>query len=119
MGKPRTKEPQKSKFGSHSTFSIEVARTKLNYELRLLRADNVVISTNVELRRDGAIPAPQFENVKGRIWNYMKNLSKRMNLIAQRIDGNTELLRDIITVREDLFYLAAWPLFMTEKLTKS
>lgn len=54
LGKPRTKSPQKSRFGSHSTFSVDSTRNKLMHELRLLGAKNVVISTNIELRKDGA-----------------------------------------------------------------
>ncbi len=53
FGKPRTRSPQQSRFGSHSTFSIATTRSNLSRELRLLGAANVILSTNIELRLDG------------------------------------------------------------------
>lgn len=49
--KARTQNPGKALFRQ---VSMEVARGILMNELRLLRAENVVLSTNIELRRDGA-----------------------------------------------------------------
>jgi hypothetical protein len=49
LGRPRT--PNRLEATFKNTFSA--ARDGLLSELRLMRADNVVLSTNVELRRDG------------------------------------------------------------------
>ncbi len=47
---PRTRLPRTSAFGKHS---IGKARDALLYELRMLGASRVVISTNLRLRQDG------------------------------------------------------------------
>lgn len=52
-GKPRTRTPQPSRFGSHSTFSVSTTTSKLMAELRRLGAKNIVLSTNLELRLHG------------------------------------------------------------------
>lgn len=46
---PRTDYPERSRFG----VSFAVARDDLLYELALMDATDIVLSTNVELRRDG------------------------------------------------------------------
>jgi len=46
---PRTDYPDRSRFG----VTFATARDELLYELELLGATDIVISTNVELRRDG------------------------------------------------------------------
>lgn len=49
-GKPRTRSPQDARFGSTT---VEIARRKLQHELKLLGATLPVVSTNIELRKDG------------------------------------------------------------------
>lgn len=48
-GWPRTDRPQRSRFAT----SQSEAQWKIRNELRLLGASDVIISTNIELRRDG------------------------------------------------------------------
>lgn len=56
-GRPRTNRPERSRFG----VSFAVARNRLFDELRLMGARLPVLSTNVELRRDGLPYARQSE----------------------------------------------------------
>lgn len=46
---PRTKYPERSRFA----VTFAVARDELLYELEMLGATDIVLSTNIELRRDG------------------------------------------------------------------
>lgn len=48
-GYPRTKHPERSRFQA----SLGYARDGLVYELRMLGAKDVILSTNIPLRRDG------------------------------------------------------------------
>ncbi|WP_421717460.1 J domain-containing protein [Algiphilus sp.] len=48
-GRPRTKRPERSRFG----VSLAVARDELIAEIQRLGGKQVVVSSNVELRRDG------------------------------------------------------------------
>lgn len=48
-GWPRTKSPTRARFDT----SLAGARDGLLYELRLMNATNIVINSNMELRRDG------------------------------------------------------------------
>ena len=51
---PRTKFPGDSRFGTHGRSpTVARARETLNLELGRLGASRVVVSTNIELRRDG------------------------------------------------------------------
>jgi hypothetical protein len=47
---PRTKYPQTSRFGNHSPHS---AGWELTNELKLLQAKNIIISSNLKVRKDG------------------------------------------------------------------
>lgn len=54
VGWPRTRQPQRSKFGLHGTgHSLYAARERLERELRLLGASGVLLSSNIPLRLDG------------------------------------------------------------------
>ena len=53
-GKPRTRYPERSRFGTYNNaLTVENTRNKLWEELRRLGASHVVLSTNIELRKDG------------------------------------------------------------------
>lgn len=56
-GRPRTKRPQSARFDTR----FAAARDEMMNELRLLGARNVVVSTNIALRRDGLPYANQPE----------------------------------------------------------
>lgn len=49
-GRPRKKYPTRAQFGDHS---FEKARKALSRELDLLRAEKLILSTNIPLRLDG------------------------------------------------------------------
>ncbi len=48
-GRPRTRYPKRSRFGAN----FVRARNCLMHEIKLLGGQNVVLSTNIPLRRDG------------------------------------------------------------------
>lgn len=52
-GRPRTANPQRSRFKAHVSHTLATVRNRLMNQLRQLGATDVVLSTNLRLRLDG------------------------------------------------------------------
>lgn len=86
---PRTDYPERSRFG----VSFAVARDELLYELDLLGATDVVISSNVELRRDGLPYANRPEPIDTGVAIYFTIDSRQQCIPVDRWDRVKDNLR--------------------------
>lgn len=95
VGKPRTRTAQYARFKS----GFAVARDALMRELRLLGARNIVLSTNIPLKRDGMPYAQQKEPEDKGVAIYFEYKAKPMCFACDRwnkIADNIQAVRKTI-----------------------
>ena len=59
---PRTENPKRANFGNHSAYKAGI---ELNNELKLLKAKNVLISSDMQSKQDGTLCQRQYNEDKG------------------------------------------------------
>lgn len=95
FGRPRSKRPERSRFA----VSLARARYQLMHELHLLGARNIVISSNVSLRRDGLPYANQPEPDDAGVAVYFTYKKEQMSFACDRWDrvrDNVQAIRHTI-----------------------
>lgn len=83
FGKPRTSHPARSKFGARS---VEGSRQILLKQLRLLGGKDLILSTNIKLRLDGAPYSNQTPPVDKGVSVYFKWKGNQMCFACDRWD---------------------------------
>ena len=95
QGRPRTQRPERSRFDT----TQDLAQRCLFDELHRLGARNIILSTNVKLRRDGMPYASQREPDDRGIAVYFKHKNRDMVFSCDRWDkvkDNTQAVRHTI-----------------------
>lgn len=94
-GWPRTKRPETARFAT----SFATARDMLMEELRLMGARNIVLSTNIALRRDGLPYASQKQPDDAGVAVYFEYKQRSMTFACDRwrkVEDNTQAIRKTI-----------------------
>lgn len=104
-GWPRTKTPQWSKFGD---YTFEYMRTELLRELGLLKATNIVISSNLRLRQDGFQFSGQRQPEDVGIAVYFKLSGKDQCIPCDKWHKVEDNLRAIVKTVEALRGIDRW-----------
>ena len=82
-GRPRTKFPERSRFGSRS---VDAATKELFSEIRLLGAGTPVLSSNIKLRRDGLPHSNQSPPIDKGVAVYFTHKKQAMCFACDRWD---------------------------------
>ena len=103
-GQPRTKRPESSRFD----MSFSHARDELMEELRLMGARYPVLSSNIELRRDGLPYANRPEPTDKGVAVYFQWRGKQMTFACDRWDRTRDNIRAIGKTISSVRGIARW-----------
>lgn len=103
-GRSRTKTPQRARFD----VTMSTARDELMSQLRLLGARSTVLSTNVELRRDGLPYANQKEPEDSAAAVYFQHKGRAMCFSCDRWDRVKDNIRAISKTIEAMRGIERW-----------
>lgn len=103
-GWPRTKSPQRSKFDT----SDEAAKQGILREIRLMGGGYPVISTNIELRRDGLPYSNRAQPADTGVAVYFQLRKKPMAFACDRWDRVRDNMRAIEKTIENLRGIERW-----------
>lgn len=104
LGWPRTVKPVRARFGT----SLAGARDGLLYELRLMNAKDIVINSNMELRRDGLPYANQKPFLDKGVAVYFSLNGEQRCIPCDRWDNVADNLQAIRKTVEALRGLDRW-----------
>lgn len=103
-GWPRTAKPERSRFD----VTMGIATSELLNQLRLMGARYPVISTNVELRRDGLPRADRRQPVDCGVAVYFQRRGKQMTFACDRWDRVGDNIRAICKTIEAMRGIERW-----------